>query len=575
MTDTVAPTEAPDFLTAFRRHAAARADQTALRWLERGERPTDHATYADLDAMACVTAANLLRLGLRGRPVLFLLPQGLDFVRCFLGCLYAGAIPVPAPLSPGRRNQDRALAIAQAARPAAALARSADAEAAEGVSAALRLSGVSDIQLIASEDLLSGAAAEAPVTPDPDQIAFLQYTSGSTSAPKGVVVTHRNLAATLDLIRQAFRQEADSSAVSWLPLHHDMGLVGCVLEPLYLGARVSLMSPLAFLQRPARWLQAMHDWQATTAGAPNFAYDLCARLVTEEQSRGLDLSRWTLAFCGAEPVRPATLRRFAERFAPHGFGSNAFYPCYGLAEATLLVTGGAAGEGVRTRNLPLPQGRGERESVSCGVGYGDTRIMILDPGSEEILAPGRPGEICVSGSQVSPGFWSGETGRALPDPSREVRLDGRSWLRTGDIGLIAEGDLHVIGRLKSMIIVRGANIYAEDVEQTALAVDAALAAAAAIPIHGEASEDLVLICEAARGQPLDDPEEILRRLSAAVAEQHGLLPAEVLLAPFGAIERTPSGKIQRLRLRDRYAADDLTVIARLRRPVTTSEMARA
>jgi acyl-CoA synthetase (AMP-forming)/AMP-acid ligase II len=199
----------------------------------------------------------------------------------------------------------------------------------------------------------------------------------------------------------------------------------------------------------------------------------------------------------------------------------------------------------------------------------------MDPGSEDVLPSGHAGEICVSGSQVSPGFWCGESGRALPDLDRRLLLDGRAWLRTGDIGLLVEGDLHVIGRLKSMIIVRGANIYGEDVEQTALAVDVALAAAAAIPVHGEASEDLVLICEAERGDPLDDPEDILRRLSAAVAEQHGVVAAEILLAPFGAIERTPSGKIQRSRLRERYAAGDLPIIARLRRPDAAVDADRA
>ena len=555
-----------DFLETVRGHARARPGKTALRWLERGERPTDQASYAELDAAARVVAANLRRLGLSGRPVLFLLPQGLDFVRAFLGCLYAGAIAVPVPVAPGRRSQERAAAIARAVRPAVLLARAVDVSGAGGTAALLR-EMCPGAQALAVEELLSGAPGEAPPAPDPDSIAFLQYTSGSTSEPKGVVVTHRNLAATLQLIAQAFDQTDSNSCVSWLPLHHDMGLVGCVLQPLYLGITVSLMSPLAFLQRPARWLRAMHDYVATTAGAPNFAYDLCVRAISDEQLRGLDLSRWTLAFCGAEPIRLATLRRFGERFRGSGFDERAFYPCYGLAEATLFVSGGQARDGYRTRLLPGPDGT-DRERVSCGYPRGDTRLAIINPTSRAPIAAGSIGEICVSGAQVSPGFWDGGSGRAAPDENRVFDRDGRRWLRTGDLGVMAEGDLHVVGRLKAMIIIRGSNIYAEDVEQTVVSFDVRVAAAAAISVlDGPREEGFVLVCEVARGQALCDAEALLTRISDAVAQAHGVLPTEVLLAPAGAIERTPSGKIHRPRLRERYTAGNLPIIARRGGPV--------
>jgi acyl-CoA synthetase (AMP-forming)/AMP-acid ligase II len=555
-----------DFLETVRGHMRARPGKTALRWLERGERPTDQASYADLDAAAGVVAANLRRRGLNGRPVLFLLPQGLDFVRAFLGCLYAGAIAVPVPVAPGRRSQERAAAIARAVRPAALLARAVDVSEAGGTAALLR-EACPGAPVLAVEELLSGAPGEAPLALDPDSVAFLQYTSGSTHEPKGVVVTHRNLAATLQLIAQAFDQTHLNSCVSWLPLHHDMGLVGCVLQPLYLGITVSLMSPLAFLQRPVRWLRAIHDYEATTAGAPNFAYDLCVRAISDEQLRGLDLSRWTLAFCGAEPIRAATLRRFGQRFRGCGFNERAFYPCYGLAEATLFVSGGQARDGYRTRLLPGPHGT-DRERVSCGYPRGDTRLAIVDPSVQAPVAAGSIGEICVSGAQVSPGFWDGGSGRAVPDANRVFDRDGRRWLRTGDLGVMAEGDLHVVGRLKAMIIIRGSNIYAEDVEQTVVSLDACVAAAAAISVlEGPREEGFVLVCEIARGQSPCDAEALLTRISDAVAEAHGVLPTEVLLAPAGAIERTPSGKIQRPRLRERYTAGKLLVIARRGGPV--------
>jgi acyl-CoA synthetase (AMP-forming)/AMP-acid ligase II len=558
--------EDPGFVERFRTHAAERGAATALRWLERGERVTDEASYAALDRAARIVAANLLRQGLRGRPVLFLLPQGLDFVRCFLGCFYAGAIAVPVPLTAGRRHMERAATIAAAVRPGAILARAVDAAGPDGAAALLREAGLAGVPVLTTEDLLSGEPAAGPVATTPDDIALLQYTSGSTSAPKGVVVTHRNLAVTLRLITEGFSLDAGIRLVSWLPLHHDMGLIGCVLEPLFLGGEASLMSPLAFLQRPMRWLRAMQAWQANTAGAPNFAYDLCQRTATEAGCRDLDLSAWRLAFCGAEPVRAATMRRFAARFAPHGFDAGAFYPCYGLAEATLFVAGGRAGDGVRTRHIPLPHARGLRENVSCGFPRGDTRVAILDPREPTPVAPGAPGEICVSGAQVSPGFWSATQGGAVPDTDRTFAMDGRHWLRTGDLGLIAEGDLHVVGRLKSMIIIRGANIYAVVVEQTALALDGTgIGTAAAIPVLEGPEETLVLVCEIDRGTaPPEAPEPLLRRLAGAVAEIHGVLPAELLLVAPGAIERTPSGKLRRARLRERYEAGEIPFLAALR-----------
>jgi acyl-CoA synthetase (AMP-forming)/AMP-acid ligase II len=542
-------------------HAARGGDRIALRYLSRGEAVSDEASYAALDAAARTVAGNLLAGGLAGRPVMIALPQGLDFVRCFLGCVYAGAIAIPAPALGGARTKERIGAIAAHARPAVVIA------AADAPSHSLDeiRERSPQTRLVAPEDLLSGPAAETLPAQTPDGVAFLQYTSGSTSAPKGVVITHRNILANLEMIRVAFGQTEADSTVSWLPLHHDMGLIGCVLEPLYLGAEAMLMSPLTFLQRPARWLRAMDRFRATTAGAPNFAYDLCARTVTDEQARGIDLSCWRLAFCGSEPIRAATLARFAARFAPSGFPAHALYPCYGLAEATLFVTGGKPASGIRERTLARSGGPG-LQAVSCGEPILGAEVALLEPEAPRRTAPGAIGEIAVRGPQVSPGFWDPERG-IVPDDTRSVALDGRVFLRTGDLGTIEDGELYVVGRLKNMIIVHGANIYAEDIEHTvkSLPDGAELGAVAALPVLGpeRRTESVALVCEVGRGAAPLDPEGLLDRIATAVADAHGVLAAELALVPAGAIERTVSGKLQRARTAERLAGGELPVLARL------------
>ncbi|MGE0415542.1 MAG: AMP-binding protein, partial [Acetobacteraceae bacterium] len=301
----------------LRHRAAVHGERIALRYLDRGEREIDTATYAELDIAALRVATALRSAGAVGRPVLIALPQGLDFVRCFLGCLYAGAIAIPAPALGDPRGLERIEAIIRHARPALIVGT------ADGVSRLGRDAKMSSEAFATAVDLLQGSPDSIFDDITPNNIAFLQYTSGSTSSPKGVVITHGNIAADLAMIETAFGQTDASSTVSWLPLHHDMGLIGCVLEPLHLGASAILMSPLAFLQRPARWLRALDVYGATTAGAPNFGYDMCVRAVTDAQIPHLDLSRWKLAFCGSEPVRATSLARFADRFARYGFAASA------------------------------------------------------------------------------------------------------------------------------------------------------------------------------------------------------------------------------------------------------------
>lgn len=552
---------APHLMHRLAEHAAMRPDHVALRFLRRGEHVEEEVTYAALHTEVRILAANLAAAGLTGRPVVIALPQGLDFVRVFLGCLHAGAIAVPVPALGDPRGAERLAGIVADARPAALVAAPERRASPHWAALAER---TPDLAFLTAAELATGTPGRQPADAANEEIAFLQYTSGSTSRPKGVVVTRANLAADLAMIETGFGQDADNSAVSWLPLHHDMGLIGCVLEPLSLGATTTLMAPFSFLQRPLRWLRAMDRFGATTAGAPNFAYDLCVRTIDAEAAATLDLSRWRLAFCGSEPVRAATLTRFAAHFAVAGFSARAFYPCYGLAEATLFVTGGAPGSGLVTQDLARENGA-PMPVVSCGYPRRGTAVAILEPDSARPVAGEAIGEIAVSGDQVSPGFWA--DGAIVPDRAREVVLDGRRYLRTGDLGTVREGALYVFGRSKSMIIVRGQNIYAEDVEQTVTAHPAAdafgaVAALALLPEHtAEAgdSEGFSIVLELAhRGPPLAD--DALAMLRGAIAEAHGLLPRDLFVVPAGAIVRTVSGKLQRDATRARLEKGTMPVL---------------
>jgi acyl-CoA synthetase (AMP-forming)/AMP-acid ligase II len=566
-------TEAPahSLLSMLRGHAQRDGARPALRFLGRGEEVNDEADYGALHRAAAIVAGNLASAGLAGRPVLLALPQGLDFVRCFFGCVYAGAIAIPTPGLTDPRAAQRIAGIVEAARPAAVIA---PAEAFESRGWASLRERHPEVAFLSAGDLLRGNVAEDLCDPSPDDVAFLQFTSGSTSRPKGVAITHRNIMANLAMIKAAFGQVASDSTVSWLPLHHDMGLIGCVLEPLYLGAQAIIMSPIAFLQRPARWLKAMGRYEATTAGAPNFAYEFCARMITDDQIPDVDLSRWRLAFCGSEPIRAATLAGFAQRFRSHGFNEKAFYPCYGLAEATLFVTGGRPGTGVRERKIAR-NGSAPVSVVSCGAPSHGASVLLLQPDAGRPVPPGEIGEIAVSGDQVSPGFWDPDVGGVVPDRDRTVTLDGRSYLRTGDLGAIVDGDLHVVGRLKNMAIIRGANIYAEDVELTIreLPEAAQLGAIAALAVAADptVTEGLAIVCEAGRAGVSADHEPLLQRLAGAVADAHGFLPVDLVLVPAGGIERTLSGKLQRARTAERLARGELDVLARFtpRRPVSS------
>ncbi|HSF43369.1 MAG TPA: AMP-binding protein, partial [Thermoanaerobaculia bacterium] len=551
---------APPLLRLLRERAAEAPGRTGFRFLDATGAEAEVLTLGELDLRARTVAASLEEAGAVGERALILHPPGLGFVTSFLGCLYAGTVAVPA-YPPGRnRPPARLRSIAADARPRVVLAPAPIAS--TGRALAEKVPELGGVRWIDTDRLDPGLAeAWRETAPAPDAPAFLQYTSGSTSEPKGVVVTHGNLLHNEEAIRGAFGLSESSVVVGWLPLYHDMGLIGNVLQPLYAGAEAILMAPLSFLQRPALWLEAVSRYRATTSGGPNFAYDLCVRKVSEEEKAALDLSGWTVAFNGAEPVRAETVERFAQAFAPCGFRREAFYPCYGLAEATLFVTGGAPGEPPVVRPVEAAS-PGSRPVVGCGRAAAGQTVRIVDPESRAPVAPGRVGEIWVSGPSVAAGYWDrpAETERTFG-----ARLAGGEgpYLRTGDLGFLADGELFVTGRLKDLIILRGRNHYPQDLERTAEASHEALrpggGAAFSVDLGGE--ERLVILHEVERSSA-SDPAGAAEAVRRALSQEHEVAVEEVVLVRSGTILKTTSGKIRRAACRAAYLAGDLAVVYR-------------
>jgi amino acid adenylation domain-containing protein len=579
----VPPSQPSSFTEVVRRRAELHGERPAFTFLADGEREAARLSYAALDAAAQAVAAELQARGLAGERALLLFPPGLDFVAAFLGCLYAGVVAVPAyPPRPGRSGA-RLAGMLRDASPRAAL-----------TTAALLPRVAREVAATATPlatDTLAAALADRwrPPALRSSDLAFLQYTSGSTAAPKGVMVTHANLLANEAAIARAFAQSEESVVVGWLPLYHDMGLIGNVLQPLWSGGSAVLMAPLAFLQRPRRWLAAIGRYRATTSGGPDFAYALCAARLPPAERAGLDLTSWRVAFDGAEPVRAETLDRFAEEFAPCGFRREAFLPCYGLAEATLFVAGAGAEEAPVVREV---DGSGGRRRVGCGQPAAGIRVVIVEPESRTLQPPGREGEIWVAGPGVAAGYWGRPEETAdtfhgeLCDPARERRAaphpdpslslgmtvlgegagsggDGGPWLRTGDLGIIdAAGELFVTGRRKDLIIVRGRNHYPHDLEQTVEGSHPAArpAGAAAFAVEAGGEERLVVACEVERRLEAE-AAAVVAAARRALVEAHEVAPHAVVAIRAGALPRTSSGKVRRGACREAYLAGSLPLLA--------------
>ncbi|MGD2115122.1 MAG: fatty acyl-AMP ligase, partial [Acidobacteriota bacterium] len=579
-------------------------ERRAFIFLGDGEEEAARMTYGELDRRARALAVALRKRAGPGDRAILLLPAGLEFVVAFLGCFYAGIVAVPAypprpPRPSRRRDRDggRIRAILEDCRPRLALVSSATAS---RVSGSLRSAlseaapGLDPEPLIVDRTPLSSARRWAPPTAGPDDVAFLQYTSGSTASPRGVEVTHRNLLANERAIAEAFDQSEESVVVGWLPMYHDMGLIGNVLQPIWSGGSCVLMSPASFLQRPRRWLEAVDRYRATTSGGPDFAYGLTVRRVPPEDRGGLDLSCWRVAYNGAEPVRQATLEQFAEAFAGCGFRREALLPCYGLAEATLFVSGGGVTEAPSVRSVAaraLEAGRAEepeasepagaelaerpRPLVGCGRAARGVELRVVHADRGVPRPAGAVGEIWVAGESVARGYFR------RPEETAETfgaRLEGDPpgagrWLRTGDLGFRSEdGELFVTGRSKDLIIVRGRNLYPQDLERTAEESHEAVRGAAAFPVDAR-DEELPAVLFEVEPRRRGDAGVAAAAVRDAVTEEHQVSLAGVVALGAGALPRTSSGKVRRGECRRRFLAGELRPLAELagRSPVPAAD----
>jgi acyl-CoA synthetase (AMP-forming)/AMP-acid ligase II len=557
------------------RRATANGAEIAYTFLANGAADARSMTWAQLDRRATALGTTLFARGASGKMVLLALPSGLAFIEALFACWYAGAVAVPVSLPRHHRVKDRLRRIIQDSEPSVVIATNSTRQGLE------RQDPIgADLQWIDPEaDTIDASPASASYRPSlgdhlaGEQTALLQYTSGSTAAPRGVVITHANLMRNSALIAEACGHQPGETIAGWLPLFHDMGLVGLVLQAAFAGLRCVFMSPERFLMRPSLWLQMISQYSACSSPAPNFAYDLCVDKITMEQKVHLDLSRWRNALNGSEPVRAATIDRFSSAFASCGFVAKAFFPCYGLAEATLLVTGpGKMRQSTRRHadgSVLVPGETGGY--IGCGLTFGDTRLSIVDPQTLLRVAPGSIGEIWVAGESCASRYWNDPQATAA---TFNAHLDGSNpeevslkWLRTGDLGYVAGGELFIVGRLRDLIIIAGRNHFPVDLERTIEAADAAIAPSGALAFSVDVSgvERLVVAAEVRRGDRQSkfeasndiEAQAICRRVRAAVALEHEVVPHDIVLLPAGALPRTTSGKLSRRSARDAYLTQTL------------------
>jgi thioester reductase-like protein len=546
-------------------------DELAFVFLGDGETEEARLTFAGLARRAQAVGCALQERGLAGERALLLYAGGTDFIEAYFGCLYAGvvAVPVYPPRDTSTAGGLRQLeAIVADAAPATLLTTSSLLPLFDALPAVQSLARI-------GSDAVPDEAADGwrPPTCSPDSLAMLQYTSGSTGDPKGVMLSHGNVLANQQVLDELSHEPEQSVGVSWLPLYHDMGLFGTVVHPVYVGRPSVIMSTIAFLQRPLRWLRAISDWHATSSGGPNFAYELCVKKITPAERDTLDLSSWKIAYTGAEPVRSETLERFSEFFAPAGFQWGAFSPCYGLAEATVGVSftpSDHAPQTVWVSRAELEHGRastnGTMHDRRMLVGSGPTapghRVVVVDPETQCGAEPGEIGEIWVAGPSVAAGYW-----RRADDTARtfQAHLSGSGdgpFLRTGDLGFIAEGSIVITGRAKDLLIVRGRNIYPQDIERTVEQSHPALrrgrVAAFGVDVDGE--ERLAVVQEVDPSK-LDDPTIALDAIAAALGDEHGVRAERIVLVAPGEVAKTSSGKIRRRECRARLESGDLRVVA--------------
>ncbi|MFD7096662.1 fatty acyl-AMP ligase [Streptomyces xanthophaeus] len=593
---------------ALARHAETRADTTAIAYATssaRGDEGAEEALgYGELYGRALSLGAVLRSLPTRthDRPfVLIALPNGVDYVSSFFACLTADAVAVtyhPPALSTARagRAYDQRLAqILRDCEPSAIIARPQLHQRLRKVADAAGLAPlILDPRQPGTTDGPSGAGGRDAPLARPDHLALLQYTSGSTSDPKGVMVSHANLVHNVRGMTRSLGTGPGQAAAGWLPLFHDMGLIGMICHPIWAGMSVHMSTPADFLRNPLGWLRTLTRTRATVTFAPDFGYATAVHKVPEDRRAGLDLSGLRHALSGAEPVRPHTVERFAKEYAPYGFDPHAMMPAYGLAEATLVVScldrqaapafHEVSAEALgKERRAEAPDGSRQAVLVGCGRSLApDTEIAIVDPSTAVRTAPGEVGEIWVSGPSVAGGYWgrpedSARVFGARPEPAAGAATGaGRTYLRTGDLGVWYEGQLCVVGRIKDVIVHRGTNHYPQDLEATVESCHPAPVRAAALsvpePDHGaggHGGERIVVVTELTAYGDDVDYDAIAQAVRSAVLEEHGIPLAAVALLKAGAVPRTTSGKVRRQEGVRRWNAGEFKPVAEWRRERTS------
>ncbi len=578
MTPTLStPTQFATLVELLQHRAQQQPNDLAYQFLEDGKREGAAYTYAELDQQARAIAAFLQQQEVKGERALLLYPQGVEVVAAFCGCLYSGVIAIPVPPPDAGRMKRTLPRLREIVKDAAATMVLSNARIIELIKdSGLEFPEFDAMRWVDTEQI-SPDLAKDWVDPEvnKDVLAYLQYTSGSTSTPKGVMLSHYNLMHHSAYLQRACGYSADGPTVTWMPYFHDYGLVEGLIQPLYNGAPCYIMAPLAFVKRPLRWLQAIQKYGATHSQAPNFAYDLCVRRIRESQREGLDLSSWKSAGNAAEPINPRVMREFYDAFKPCGFEWESFAPAYGLAETTLLVSSTPVGQAPKILSLDAPQlERGVvtlddpeedtiRETVSCGPLVCETRVVIVNPDTKVECAPDQVGEIWVSDPGVASGYWQRQEATVETFRARIEDTNEGPFLRTGDLGFMKDGELYITGRIKDLIIIRGTNHYPQDIEWTVQQVHPAMrpdyGACFSIIVDGE--EQLVVVQEVARSHQKDLPAEaIITEIRQAISEAHELQVYAVALVKSGNVQKTSSGKIQRQGCKASFMAGQLEVL---------------
>lgn len=563
-----------DLISILNQRANQTPNQLAYIFLKNRENQEQNITYQQLSQHSKNIAIKLQSLIPEGSRALLLYPQGLEFINAFLGCLYAGIIAVPA--YPPKRNQkmSRLAAIIKDAEPQIILTTSSILE-----SIKEKLTDIVDssaVQWLATDNL-NNEEELSYIFPNisSDSLAFLQYTSGSTGTPKGVMISHGNIVHNSASIQKAFELTEKSVSVTWLPSFHDMGLIDGIIQPLYTGFLGVILPPESFLQRPILWLQAITKYRATHSGSPNLGYELCVEKIAAEEQKNLDLSSWVSAYSGAEPIRRRTLENFITKFQSSGFQSQYFYPCYGMAEATLMITGGNIEDepvylNVQSElleNKIVLKADVERDNyqqmVGCGHTWLDTEIRIVDPKTCTQCADNQVGEIWVSGSSIAQGYWHQPEKTIETFQAKLVDMGEINFLRTGDLGFIQNGELFITGRMKDVIIIWGRNHYPQDIEYSVQQSHKALSldCGAAFTVEVNHQEKLVIVQEVERTYLRKlAVDEIVSAIRETVALNHGLQVYAILLIKPASIPKTSSGKIQRHACRHAFLTKTLVIV---------------